>query len=137
MLSADFWTNLSDTDKLVEFEKMKRLADLRPMNTGFWSENVYVAEVRDHIFRPLLPLSPRCSYYFKTILDQRHPDGDFTEFHNKPPTFENYKLLWYWIENNCEKCGSSTLYWDQTNSGPITVCARCRNEKRFAKGIFD
>ena len=123
MLSPITWTDLPETEKLAAFENAKQLAGLRSKNST------------DHIYRPLLAMIPD-SYMFayKAVLDGAYPDGEYREFHNKSATLENYTTLYNWLGNNCEKCGSSNIAWEQGDKSICTYCENCCHEKPFVKG---
>ena len=138
MLSTNAWIDLSDNEKITEFENAKTRAGLRPKTITVWvpcGESIRdVQEARDHVFRPLLPLTP-CWAHFENALAREFPEGEYLEFHDKESTFENYMTLCNWIGNKCEKCGDKNLYWDQADKSIGTYCSKCNNEKLFSRGM--
>jgi hypothetical protein len=135
MLCPTAWENLPETEKLTEFEKAKQLANIRQKTCVFWIFGNRIEESRDHIYRPLLPLLGSWAS-FKQILDSEYPDGEYSEFHNKAATLENYTTLYNWVENKCDKCGSAKIIWDQGDKSIVTYCTQCSNEKFFVKGSW-
>jgi formamidopyrimidine-DNA glycosylase len=133
MLSPSAWEKLPEIEKLLEFEKAKQLAGLHPKKCIYWICSERIEAFRDHIYRPLLPLSEYWAE-FGTILNREFPDGEYSEFHDKAATLQNYTTLYNWVGNNCEKCGSANISWDQGDKSICTYCPDCRAEKPFVKG---
>jgi hypothetical protein len=120
VLSCQEWLLLTEEEKLIEFNNIKNAA-------GIYNKNGI-----EYIVRPLLPLGEYWSS-FKTLLQRDFPNGEEREFHNKPATFNNYKLLVNWLQGKCFCCGSSELCWDEGDKSILTYCHNCREERFFSR----
>jgi hypothetical protein len=120
VLSHQEWLLLTEEEKLVEFNNLKNAA------------KIYIKNDTEYIVRPLLPLLDYWSG-FKALLDRKFPNGEEREFHNKPATFANYKLLVNWLQGKCFCCGSSEIYWEQGDKSITTYCYSCREERFFSR----
>lgn len=121
ILSHQEWTLLSEEEKLVEFNNLKKAA------------KIYSKNDTEYIVRPFLPLLGYWSG-FKSLLERDFPKGEEREFHDKPATFENYKRLVNWLQGKCFCCGSSEIDWSQGDKSVITFCYNCREERFFSRG---
>ncbi len=120
-VSQQEWRTLSEEERVIAFNEAKR------------ASGCYVKNDIEFIVRPLLPMLGYWSA-FKHLVQAKCPKGEEQEFHEKAPTYENYKQLINWLHAKCFPCGSSDVYWEKDDKSIITYCYKCGNERFFLQG---
>ena len=117
-------------DKIVHFEKGKELAKFKLGYIYRPFKNIHnLLTLLNATYNDMDVDEISTTVLIKKWLAQKYPDGECLEFKDKEPNYENYKILYDWINNCCVNCSNSCIVWDIGESVIKQYCRYCGTKK--------
>jgi hypothetical protein len=119
-------------DKIVHFERGKELAKFKLGYIYRPFKNIHnLLTLLNATYNDMDVDEISTTVLIKKWLAQKYPDGECSEFKDREPNYENYKILYNWINNCCVNCSNSCIVWDTYESVIQQYCRYCGMKKVF------